>query len=98
MSKRRQTKKHDWDRAIIVAKLHMKGWSIRKLSKHHEYADPTTLSQALNKPWPKGEKLIAEAIGVTPADIWPSRYPMGNSTATGENSPLETRHTNEEAA
>ncbi|MCI4175519.1 helix-turn-helix domain-containing protein, partial [Dickeya dianthicola] len=23
---------------------------------------------------PKGEKLIAEALGVSPAEIWPSRY------------------------
>jgi Ner family transcriptional regulator len=26
------------------------------------------------RPWPKGEWLIANAIGVHPAEIWPSRY------------------------
>ncbi|EEJ2444476.1 helix-turn-helix domain-containing protein [Salmonella enterica subsp. enterica serovar 13,23:y:e,n,z15] len=25
-------------------------------------------------PWPKGERLIAEALGVAPEKIWPSRY------------------------
>ncbi|WP_139385313.1 helix-turn-helix domain-containing protein, partial [Salmonella enterica] len=24
--------------------------------------------------WPKGERLIAEALDVAPEDIWPSRY------------------------
>jgi Ner family transcriptional regulator len=30
--------------------------------------------RALVRPWPKGELLIAEAIGISPAEIWPSRY------------------------
>ncbi|MBE5204722.1 helix-turn-helix domain-containing protein, partial [Pectobacterium sp. FL60-S17] len=34
----------------------------------------STLANALTKHWPKGEKLIAEALGVSPAEIWPSRY------------------------
>ncbi|WP_233358209.1 helix-turn-helix domain-containing protein [Vibrio cholerae] len=25
-------------------------------------------------PWPKGERIIAEAIGMTPQEVWPSRY------------------------
>ncbi|WP_038267972.1 helix-turn-helix domain-containing protein, partial [Xenorhabdus cabanillasii] len=33
-----------------------------------------TLRNALVRPWPKGEKIIAQAIGVEPAVIWPSRY------------------------
>lgn len=34
----------------------------------------TTLANALRFPWPKGEQIIAEQIGVSPEDIWPSRY------------------------
>lgn len=64
----------DWHRADIVAALRKAGWSLRRLSKHHHYASPTTLINALNRPWPKGERLIAEAIGTDPAEIWPSRY------------------------
>ncbi|MDU9087368.1 YqiA/YcfP family alpha/beta fold hydrolase, partial [Klebsiella pneumoniae] len=26
------------------------------------------------KAWPKGEKLIADAMGISPEIIWPSRY------------------------
>ncbi|WP_254311071.1 helix-turn-helix domain-containing protein [Rahnella aceris] len=33
----------------------------------------TWLSYALSRPWPKGEILTGQAIGVHPAVIWPSR-------------------------
>lgn len=66
----------DWHPADIVAALHKKGWSLRKLSVHHGYA-PTVLRQAVARRWPKGERLIAQAIGVEPGLIWPSRYPQG---------------------
>lgn len=64
----------DWHRADIVAALRKAGWSLRRLSVHHGYAAPTTLKNALDRHWPKGERIIAAAIGVDPADIWPSRY------------------------
>ncbi|WP_081620130.1 helix-turn-helix transcriptional regulator [Thioalkalivibrio sp. ALMg9] len=62
----------DWHPADIVAALRKAGWSLRRLSQHHGYA-PTVLRSALARPWPKAERLIAEAIGVDPASIWPSR-------------------------
>ncbi|ENL0439719.1 helix-turn-helix domain-containing protein, partial [Salmonella enterica] len=34
----------------------------------------STLANTLNRHWPKGERLIAEVSGVTPEQIWPSRY------------------------
>lgn len=77
MSKQRRPKKAarlDWHRADIVAALHKADWTLRRLCKHHGYASPTTLTHALDRPWPKGERLIAEAIGVSPEVIWPSRY------------------------
>ncbi|MCV2533311.1 helix-turn-helix domain-containing protein [Enterobacter wuhouensis] len=33
----------------------------------------STLTNALNRRWPKGEKMIAEALGIAPEQIWPSR-------------------------
>lgn len=76
MTTRKRPKKAapDWHRADIVAELRKAGWSLRKLSLHHGYASGTTLGNALVRSWPKGERLIAEAIGVHPAVIWPSRY------------------------
>ncbi|MEA6566310.1 helix-turn-helix domain-containing protein, partial [Salmonella enterica subsp. enterica serovar Muenster] len=32
------------------------------------------LTTAFNRRWPKGERLIAEALGIAPEQIWPSRY------------------------
>ncbi len=64
----------DWHRADIVASLRKAGWSLRRLSTHHGYSTPGTLTTALDRPWPKGERLIANAIGVHPWEIWPSRY------------------------
>lgn len=63
----------NWHQADIVAALRKAGWSLRRLSKHHGY-NPTVLSNALNRDWPKGERIIAEAIGVDPATIWPERH------------------------
>jgi len=28
----------------------------------------------LSRPWPKGEWLVANALGIDPSVIWPSRY------------------------
>lgn len=79
----------DWHRADIVASLRKAGWSLRRLSKHHGYADPGTLTNALDRRWPKGERLIAEAIGISPETIWPSRY--AEHSADGCGASLESR-------
>ncbi|MCW4628248.1 MULTISPECIES: helix-turn-helix domain-containing protein [Marinomonas] len=63
----------DWHRADIVAELKKRNLSVRQLSRDANLAE-NTLANALRSPWPKGEKIIADAIGVTPQDIWPSRY------------------------
>lgn len=76
MSKNTTPKKAaaDMHRADIVAALHKRGWSLRSLAKHHGYKTPTALGNALDRKWPKGEALIAAAIGKTPESIWPTRY------------------------
>ncbi|MDG4560565.1 MAG: helix-turn-helix transcriptional regulator [Candidatus Competibacter sp.] len=63
----------DWHPADVVAAVRKAGWTLRKLSIHHGYT-PTALDNALHRRWPKAERLIAEAIGVPPEKIWPSRY------------------------
>ncbi|MER2512412.1 MAG: helix-turn-helix domain-containing protein [Nitrosomonas ureae] len=66
--------KADWHRADIVAALRKAGWSLRRLSQKHEY-HYGTLSRALRHPYFAAEQLIANAIGISPVEIWPSRYP-----------------------
>lgn len=63
----------DWDRADIKAALEKAGWSLRQLSIHHGLT-PKTFQHALQRPYPKAEAAIADAIGVKPQLIWPSRY------------------------
>jgi Ner family transcriptional regulator len=72
----------DWNKAYIVAALHVSGNSLRKLSASKGYAE-TTLKAVLHAPWPKGETIIAEAIGEKPWDIWPSRYDENGKPLSG---------------
>ncbi|BAK76459.1 putative transcriptional regulator, Nlp [Pseudogulbenkiania sp. NH8B] len=63
----------DWHRADIVAALHKQGWSLRELSRQSGLS-AGALNNALDRPWPKAERIIAAAIGEAPETIWPSRY------------------------
>lgn len=63
----------DWHSADIIAALHKRGTSLAKLSREAGLAS-STLSNALTRPWPKGEWLIAMALEVPPSTIWPGRY------------------------
>jgi len=67
------TQSGDWHNADILAELKKNGWTIASLSRHVGYTRGA-LYQALLRKWPKGESIIAEAIGVPPQVIWPSRY------------------------
>ncbi|MEW9901075.1 helix-turn-helix domain-containing protein [Chitinivorax sp. PXF-14] len=76
---KKTTTPHNWHRADVVAALKKKGWSLRRLSLQSGLA-PTTLSTALERPWPKAERIIAAAIGLPPEHIWPERYAKRNFT------------------
>lgn len=99
MSRQRTPKKPpqgDWHPADIKAALEKAGWSLRRLSLHHGYASGTTLKNALHERWPKAQRLIAEAIGVAPETIWPSRYPEHNAGASGTS--LDSRQVRKQRA
>lgn len=63
----------DWHRIDIVAALHKEGFTMRDLSTRAGLK-PDTLKNALARSYPKGERIIADALGILPQDIWPSRY------------------------
>ena len=63
----------DWHRADVISALKKAGWSMASLSRKHGLQSGT-LYNVLVTHWPKGERLVAEAIGTTPEKIWPSRY------------------------
>lgn len=62
-----------WHPADIVAAIRKRRTSLRRLSRLNGYA-AGSLRIALQRPWPKAEKIIAAALGVEPQDIWPTRY------------------------
>lgn len=64
---------NDWHPADIIAGLRKKGTSLAAVSRSAGLSS-STLANALLRPWPKGEKLIADALGISPEIIWPSRY------------------------
>lgn len=64
----------DWHPADIKAALTKAGWSFNQLGYAHGYTSKSTLTTVLRHPWPKAERIVAEAIGVHPMAIWPSRY------------------------
>ena len=74
--------RQDWHRADIKAALEKAGFSLRSLAKAHGYS-PGALRNPLAGPWPKGERIIAAAIGTTPQKIWPSRYNDDGSAKSG---------------
>lgn len=72
-----QQKTQDWHRADVIAALHKQGWSLRQLAIAHNI-HPSTLKSALEKSYPKSERIIASAIGVRPEEIWPTRFATRN--------------------
>lgn len=72
----------DWHKADIVAALWKRGTSLQRLARQHGYAT-NSAHPALHRPWPKFERLIAEALDLKPLDIWPSRYHLDGSPRSG---------------
>lgn len=64
---------NDWHNADIIAALKKKGTSLSALSRKAGLSS-STLGNALYRPWPKGELLIAQTLDLHPSEIWPSRY------------------------
>lgn len=64
---------NDWHPADIIAALRKRGTTLAAVSRAAGLSS-STLSNALSRPWPKGEILISQAIGVPPHTVWPSRY------------------------
>ncbi|WP_338383956.1 helix-turn-helix transcriptional regulator [Yersinia pseudotuberculosis] len=69
---------NDWHKADIIAAIHKKGSSLAELSRLAGLSS-STLANTLTRPWPKGERIIAEFLGVAPMIIWPSRYTTKSS-------------------
>lgn len=65
--------KKNMHRAYIIAAIREKGSTLAQLSVDAGL-HPRTLGNALERKYPKGEKIIADFIGMQPEEIWPERY------------------------
>ena len=63
----------DWHRADIISALRKNGTTLAEVSRAAGLSS-STLGNVLVRPWPKGEHIIAKAIGIEPQHICPSRY------------------------
>lgn len=63
----------NWHPADIIAALRKRGTSMARVSREAGLSS-ATLANALSRPWPKGEWLIANALHIHPSVIWPARY------------------------
>lgn len=63
----------DWHQADIIAALRKRGTTLAAVSREAGLSS-STLANAFSRPWPKGEWIIANYLGIHPSEIWPSRY------------------------
>lgn len=64
----------DWDSADVKYALHKKGITLSSIAEAYGLTSSSTLSSVFTRSYPLNEKRIADAIGVHPMVIWPSRY------------------------
>ena len=63
----------DWHPADIKAELNKKGLTLRALSLANNMHQDS-LKNTLRMRYPRGERIIAAALGYEPEEIWPNRY------------------------
>ena len=80
----------DWHPADVLAALKKRGISLAGLSVANGY-HATAAGKALRRPWPALELIIAEAIGVGPRQIWPSRYTCSEGVSNRPNASIKKK-------
>ncbi|MGU9776162.1 helix-turn-helix domain-containing protein [Salmonella enterica subsp. enterica serovar 3,10:z10:-] len=67
----------DWHPETIKAEVHKLGLSFRVLSVRAGYK-PDSLKTVLRTPCRTYQQIVADALGVPPETIWPSRYAINS--------------------
>lgn len=63
----------DWHPEDIKSAIHKRGLSFAELGRRNGYADGS-LKSVLRTPCIPYQRIVADALGVSPEAIWPSRY------------------------
>lgn len=72
----------DWHPADIVAAFKKRGTSVTRVARDLNLCG-SYLRQAIVRPYPKAERILAEFLGVSPQTIWPSRYHADGTPKSG---------------
>lgn len=64
----------DWHPADIKAALVKKGITLAGLAKAYGMTSSSSFSSTFTRSYPINERRIADALGIHPKHIWPSRY------------------------
>ena len=64
----------DWHYADVISELRKKGVTLSNLAAKHGLTTGGTFSKALRNSNPLAEVRIADALGLHPKVIWPTRY------------------------
>lgn len=62
----------DMDRHEVIARLRRRGIFLAQLARKHGYSS-NLFYVALDRPYPRVEKIIADALDLRVQDIWPNR-------------------------
>lgn len=79
---KKAAKSQDWHPADVVAAFKKKGTTITRVAREMNLCE-SYLRQAVNRPYPKAERILAEYLGTTPQAIWPSRYHADGTPKSG---------------
>lgn len=74
ISTAKKASREDWHPADIKAALHKRGITLAGIARAHGLGDSSALSSTFTRSYPANERRIADALGLHPKDIWPSRY------------------------
>lgn len=72
----------DWHKADIKAAIEKAGYTLRGLARLHGVSS-AYFAEALYRPIPRAQAILAEVIGVAAAEIWPSRYETDGTPKRG---------------
>ncbi|MBF1995314.1 helix-turn-helix domain-containing protein [Serratia symbiotica] len=73
MTSQKEDLRADWHPEIIKAEIHKRGLSFRTLSLNAGYSRDS-LKSVLRTPCKPYQQVVADALGIAPEVIWPSRY------------------------
>lgn len=82
LKKPAKEKSQDWHPVDVVAAIRKTGTSLQRMGRELGLCN-SAITQALYRPYPKSERIIAERLGIKPSVIWPSRYHLDGTPKSG---------------